>query len=90
MVDTYILIFAIGYIAGVFSTLLFNKQGLNIEKTVSFLIVSSWLAMHVYGFLFDKEVPFLLDFTGFGAAGNLIGIKFADFTDYVVKIGKKR
>ena len=90
MPEQYIFIFILGYVAGVISTLFFGKKGINIESTVSLLIISIWLILHSYGFFFDKPVSLLMDFAGFGATGNFIGIKFSNFTDYVVKIGNKR
>ena len=79
-----------GYILGVISTIYFNRRGLNVESVVALLIISIWLSLHVYGFFFDKPVSLLMDFAGFGAAGNFIGIKITDFSQYVVNISKKR
>lgn len=90
MVDHYIFVFIAGYILGVVSTIVFNRKGVTVESTVALLIISIWLALHSYGFFFDKPVSLLMDFAGFGAAGNFIGIKFTDFTNYVVKINQKR
>jgi hypothetical protein len=90
MVDQYIFVFITGYVLGVVSTLFFKRKGLNVESSVALLIITIWLGQHSYGFLFDKEVSLLMDFAGFGAAGNFVGIKFQDLTSYVVKIGKKR
>ena len=40
--------------------------------------MSIWLVLHTYGFFFDKEVPWVFDFAGFGAAGNFIGVSISD------------
>lgn len=88
--EYYIFIFIVGYIFGVISTLLFNRRKVNVESTVSLLIIAIWLCMHTYGFFFDKSVSLLVDFTGFGAAGNFIGIKASNLIDYVARVGKAR
>jgi hypothetical protein len=90
MAEQYIFIFVIGYVLGVISTIFFNRRGLTVESTVALLIISIWITLHTYGFFFDKPVSLLMDFAGFGAAGNFIGIKISDFSDYVVKVGRKR
>jgi len=90
MADQYIFIFIIGYVLGVISTLIFSRKGLTMESTVALLIISVWVTMHTYGFFFDKSVSLLMDFAGFGAAGNFIGIKVSDFSKYAISINKKR
>ena len=90
MADQFIFVFITGYVLGVISTLIFNRRGITLESTVSLLIISIWLSLHTYGFFFDKEVPLLMDFAGFGAAGNFIGVKVSDLTNYVARFNPKR
>jgi hypothetical protein len=80
-----VLAFAVGLITGVTSTILLNRKGTTMETNVSILIMSIWLAMHIWGFMFDIQVPWLLDFAGFGAAGNFVGISLADVRKFILK-----
>lgn len=77
-VEHLVAIFIFGLLTGVVSTVFFTKKELTLEAIISLLIMSIWLALHVYGFFFDKEVPWVLDFAGFGAAGNFIGVTISD------------
>ena len=77
-IEHLVMVFILGIMTGVVSTLFFTRRGLNVESTVSLLIMSIWLSMHVWAFFFDGEVSWLMDFAGFGAAGNFIGISIKD------------
>lgn len=83
-VEYLILTAIVGYILGVVSTLFFTKKELTIEIQVSLLIMALWASLSTYGFIFEQDVPWLLDFAGFGATGNFIGIKIADLKEYLV------
>ena len=72
------LAFMVGFLVGNVSSYVLRRQGVTIESSVSLVILSVWLSMHMYGFLFSVNVPWLMDFAGFGAAGNFIGLKVAD------------
>lgn len=72
------LAFATGLVLGVISTIFFTRKELTLEAIVSLLIMAIWLGMHMYGFFFDKGVPWVFDFAGFGAAGNFIGVSIQD------------
>lgn len=77
-VEHLVAVFLFGLLTGVVSTVFFTKRGLTLEAVVSLLIMSIWLTMHTYGFFFGKEVPWVFDFAGFGAAGNFIGVTLSD------------
>lgn len=80
-IEHIIATFIMGVVTGVLSTLLLTRRELTLETIVSLLIVSIWLAMHTSEFFFEHEVSWLMDFAGFGAAGNFIGIKLSDVSD---------
>lgn len=71
-------VFIFGLLTGVISTVFFTKRELTLEAIISLLIMSIWLVLHTYGFFFDKPVPWVFDFAGFGAAGNFIGVSLSD------------
>lgn len=87
------LAFATGLVLGIISTIFFTRKELTLEAIVSLLIVGIWLGMHMYGFFFDKGVPWVFDFAGFGAAGNFIGVNIQDLriraSEMVDKVTKK-
>jgi len=90
-IEHLILTFVLGVITGVFSTLCFSRREVTTESTISLLIVSIWLAMHTYSFFFGNEVSWLMDFAGFGAAGNFIGIKLSDVGEKLkIVVNKKQ
>lgn len=70
--------FVFGYVTGAVSVMLLTRRGLTLESTVSLVIMALWIGMHSYGFFFEKDVPWLFDFAGFGATGNFIGVKLSD------------
>lgn len=88
------LAFATGLVLGVISTIFFTRRELTLEAIVSLLIMGIWLGMHMYGFFFDKGVPWVFDFAGFGAAGNFIGVSIQDLkgraSDLVDKVTKTK
>jgi len=77
-IEYLVVAFSAGLIFGVLSTIFFTKKELTLEAIVSLLIMGLWLGMHSYGFVFDKNVPWVFDFAGFGAAGNFIGVSIQD------------
>ena len=85
-----VMAFLVGLVLGVASTTIFTRRELTIETVFSILIIAIWLSMHTYGFFFDKDVSWLMDFAGFGAAGNFIGVRLTDVTDKFKHVWTKK
>ncbi len=80
--------FILGFVFGIVSTLLFRKENLTTEKTISLLLFALWLSGHVYGFVYDKEIPYIFDALGAGATGALMGANWTDLFDRIFNIKK--
>lgn len=65
---------SIGYFLGLMTWLIINKKNISIEKVVSLIVTTVWILLHVFGFILDKNVPFIFDAIGAGAVGSLAGL----------------
>lgn len=61
----------LGYTIGIITGLVLNKQNFTTEKIGSLLIAMVWLMFHIYWFMYDKEVAFIMDLIGAGATWNV-------------------
>ena len=81
-----IIAFIIGFFVGVFITFVLNKQDITLEKSVSIILIFFWISINTIAFLLNKEMSWVFDILGAGAAGHLIGL---DITLLLSKILKK-
>ena len=82
------LLIAVGFVSftiGFVSHLLLSKEGVNLDKRVAFLILTSWLSFAMLAYVQDKELSIFFNAAGMGAVGNLLGIKTSEIVRSVTK-----
>lgn len=59
-----------GYAIGIVTGLVLNQNWLTPEKVASLMLGLFWLLFHIFGFIANRDVPFLFDVVWMGATAS--------------------
>lgn len=86
-IRSFLLGIMLGSITGFLVSMFASKKELTLQKKVGLFMFWVWIFFHITAFFMEKDVPWLLDFVGFGATGSLVGISTANL---VAAFNRKR